>query len=335
MNNNPDLLGALQKLGNTVNTINSKVEQAKQNARGYRDTIISRLKEVIKQLNSISQNSDLRNVANIKAQLLDSQQKLVQKTQELSEKQKELDSANQQMSQLQSQLSDLNRKIQQKEQEIQESNKRLQESDESRKKAQESLAQLSNEKAEVENELKGLQSQVSNIVSTIAQINDTLVKQIGLIDTIVAEIDTDDSNGDNIAKQFEMVSSNIQSIINLLNNPGNPDMGSSSSNPQNPAFGRQAPRNRGTPIPLDQTGFQVGRSSRFSGGKRGRKTMKKRKSHQTRSKTRNLKGGYIYSKVNSELNKKSVDVTNSSSSYSSSSSGSKSKKKTTSRKSKK
>ena len=143
MNNNPNLLGALQQLGNTVGSINQKVENAKQNARGYRDTIISRLKGVIKQLNAISQNSDLRNVANIKAQLSDSQQKLSQKTQELSDKQKELDTVNQRMGQLQSQLSDLNRQIQQKEQEIQDSNKRAQNSDELRKKAEDSLLQLS------------------------------------------------------------------------------------------------------------------------------------------------------------------------------------------------
>jgi hypothetical protein len=64
--NQSNLSEVIQTLGNTVDSINTKVEQAKQNARGYIDTIIQRLKDVLQQLNSISQNENLRNIANIK-----------------------------------------------------------------------------------------------------------------------------------------------------------------------------------------------------------------------------------------------------------------------------
>ena len=297
MANNP-LNDALTNLDTTINSITGKVNEAKANARNYRDSIIQRLKDIMEQLN----NDAFKNIGFIKKQLKDTQEELAQKTQELSESQNALSEANKEIINLREQLANCNQRIQETEQTIADLQNKVGEQTAAREHAEEELRNLQEEKKTMESQLAEAQGQLSDIIGRIAQINDTLIRQILLIDGIVEELNLPNDNGEDVTTQFKAVGDNIQAIINLINNPGpSPSSGPSSG----PSFVNTHPE----PMKHLRTTPESRFDSRPKGGRKSKKNRIKNKKYKT-NKNNRQRGGYVYKPVSHKLGKSSLVVSN-------------------------
>lgn len=210
---------ALSGLSTTIQSITGKVEAGKNRVREYKLQIITRLKQVVEQLNSLKENNNLKALPELRKQLKDSQVSLQQKTEELNQTKTNLDEANRNLEMLRQNLDSINRQLVEKNKEISEltsagnqQNKAIQDLD-----AQ--VKELNKEKMEIKRNLESLQQQSNSLVERIGQINATLANQIQLIDSIVNELGNLDSDTDDVAIQFKAVGDNITAIINMINNP--------------------------------------------------------------------------------------------------------------------
>lgn len=295
MQSNP-LNDALVQLDSTIGSINARVNVAKENAKSYKTKIIVGLKDILTQLNDLSNNPAFTNIGRIQTELTDAKSALVQKTQELNDSQTRLSDANKESENLKTQLASCNQQITDITQNIADLQNQVGEQKTARERAEEQLNTLTEDKNRIEAELTQSQGQLSNIIERIATINNALISQIQLIDTIVTELD--DTNGESVASQFEAVGSNIQAIINTLNNSGT-GAGSSSSSSVGQK-GNQTPRAKFTPVSPDKLGFT------WKGGRKSKKNRMKNR-RQTNKKQGQC-GGYTYSSVSRKLKDSSSEL---------------------------
>jgi DNA repair exonuclease SbcCD ATPase subunit len=330
MTDNP-LNNALNGLGATIETITQKVETGKQKVKAYKDDIIKQLKNVVDQLEQLKKNSKLSSIPQLQGQLINSNEALQKKNEELNQTKKQLEDSNRELTNLREKINIITSDLERKNKELTDA---LYKSDESNKEKDKiiqglntEIQQLKQQKDEAERKLNATQQDINSLIQRIAMINDTLVKQIGLIDTIAGEL------GDNsdITEGFQAISGNIQAIINMINSSDRTsqpqpissyDKFVSLSQSQktdlinkisqiNEAHARMItedyPKSK-TDITKKQNVENI--LSKYvdmmRGGKRRRRTMKKR----SKKTKKILKGGYVYS-FSKELDKASSVVSNS------------------------
>jgi DNA repair exonuclease SbcCD ATPase subunit len=216
---NSPLNKALSGLGTTIQSITGKVEAGKTRVREYKSQIITKLKEVVQQLNYLKENSNLKDLPQLRKQLQNSQAALQQKTEELNQTKTNLDEANRNLEELRQNLDSINRQLAEKDKQIADLTTSGNQKDKEIQELDAQFRELDKEKTEIERKLESAQQQTNSLVERIGQINATLANQIELIDTIVSELGNLDSNTDDVAVQFKAVGDNINAIINMINNP--------------------------------------------------------------------------------------------------------------------
>jgi small-conductance mechanosensitive channel len=153
---------------------------------------------------------------------------------------------------------------------------------------------LEQAKQTIEAELAAKNKQLSTLSERILEINNNLEIEIGHIDTIMNELDT---NSTDVDQQFTLIQNNIDAITKIIN-------GSNSVNPMDRNIYKQQVN---PPNPLQPSNYRVPRDrDKFMGGKR--KTQKRR---YKRTHKRALKGGYVYNS-SSKLDKASAVILTSS-----------------------
>lgn len=215
---NSPLNQALVGLGTTINTITDKVEAGKTRVREYKAQIVTKLQEVVEQLNSLKANNNLKAVPQLRKQLQDSQSALQEKTEELDKTKGQLNEANKTLQQLQQNIDQINREIEEKNQQITDLTNSGKQKDKSIQELDAQVRELDKQKEEAEKNLLSAQQQIDSIIQKIGQLNTALVNQIQLIDTIANELG-DLDNGD-VAEQFKNVTDNIKVIVDMLNSSG-------------------------------------------------------------------------------------------------------------------
>ncbi len=217
---NSPLNQALAGLGTTINTITDKVESGKQKVKAYKAQIITKLREIAEQLNSLKTNNNLQDLPQLRKQLQDTQIALQQKNQELDNTKSSLNEANLNLQQLQQNIQQINRQIEEKNQQLESLRNEGLAKDNEINDLKSQIIALNKQKEDAEKTLAAAQQQSNSLVEKIGQINANLANQIGLIDTIVSELGNLDSGTDDVAIQFKAIGDNITSIIDMLNNPG-------------------------------------------------------------------------------------------------------------------
>ena len=352
-----DLNGALQELNSSITSITDKVNGQKAIIASYKEKLLAKLGDLVNQIQQLKDSPALASIPQLKQQL----QQIPQLQEQLRKKSGELEVANEQLNELKRQIEGFNADIESRNKQIRDLEQKMGEKDGQISGLNDQVKTLTDEKTTIQNQLTAKTAEMNDLVTRIGQINAYLLQQIGLIDTITAELGDLDSG--NIADQFQAISTNIQSIVNMINNPGTggaeaaaqPSGYDVEANINNLRNLRQDSRqyrqfierinNGQIQRDIDQqiNNFDRGDGAatsairdilqrnqikvpalRTTGGKRRRRTMKKRhrKTH------KKMRGGYIYSS-SKELDKASsvISASSGSKSTSSKSSNSKSKRK--------
>lgn len=333
---NSPLNQALSGLGTTIQSITGKVEAGKNKVREYKTQIITKLKEVVQQLNSLKDNSNFKALPQLRKQLQDSQVALQQKTEELDTTKSSLDKSNQELEILRNNIASINDSLEKKNKQINELTNSIGEKDEQISELNGQIKELNEQKKDAESQLASAQKETDSLIQKIGNINATLGTQIELIDTIANELGDLGSDSDDVAIQFKAVGDNIMAIMNMINNPsqGNSSASVNAANvSQTPLYDKfmklndeqkaQIYRELGNTYaksieltqlsndPSKKKNIQNILSQRYSGdllkgGRRKRKTKKMR--HRKTKKT--YKGGYVYNS-NKNLDKSSSVISSS------------------------
>ena len=217
--NNP-LNQALTGLDTTIQSITGKVAASKTRVREYKVQIITKLREVVEQLNSLKNNNNLKALPQLRKQLQDSQVALQQKTEELDQTKGQLNEANQNLQELQQNMEQINRQLEEKNQQIAELTNSGTENGNEIQELNAQIVELDRQKKELERQVASVQEQSNSLIERFGIINVTLGQQITLIDTIVGELGDLDNENDDVSIQFKAVGDNIMAIMNMINNPG-------------------------------------------------------------------------------------------------------------------
>lgn len=212
---------AMQQLDQTIGTITNKVQQGQERVRTYKQQMVDKLTEINRQLLSLRDNANLRNVPQLRQQLQQSQTELGNKTEELNRVKSDLEQANRTLAETRNSVEQLNRQIQEKTQQIDELNRRNddltrsnEEKDGRLRELTDQLNTLNQQKRDAEERLSNAQRQIDAFLQQISQINERLQQQITLIDQIAGELGNVDDIGN-----FTEITDNINAIINMINNP--------------------------------------------------------------------------------------------------------------------
>ena len=340
---NSPLNQALSGLGTTIQSITGKVEAGKNKVREYKTQIITKLKEVVQQLNSLKDNSNFNALPQLRKQLQDSQLALQQKTEELDTTKSNLDKANQELDTLRNNIASINDEIDKKNAQINNLTNSVGEKDKQISELNDQIKDLNKQKEDAESQLASAQKETDSLIQKIGTINATLGTQIELIDTIANELGNLGSDSDDVAIQFKAVGDNIMAIMNMINNPSESNSSASASiNPANVSvlplydkfmklndeqkeqiyreidnnnkhdiYRKTILNNIDSNTPKDKTNIQNILSRNYKGdllkgGRRKRKTRKMR--HRKTKKT--YKGGYVYNS-NKNLDKSSSVINSS------------------------
>lgn len=331
---NSPLNQALSGLGTTIQSITGKVEAGKTKVREYKTQIITKLKEVVQQLNSLKDNSNFKALPQLRKQLQDSQVALQQKTEELDTTKSNLDKANQELEELRKNIALINDEIEKKNKQINDLTNSIGEKDEQISELNGQIKELNEQKKDAESQLASAQKETDSLIQKIGNINATLGTQIELIDTIANELGDLGSDGDDVAIQFKAVGDNIMAIMNMINNPSQSNSSVNAANvSQTPLYDKFIKLNDQqknqiystigdkyrnaildnmiSNTPQDKINIQNILSKYYSGdllkgGRRKRKTRKMR--HRKTKKT--YKGGYVYNS-NKNLDKSSSVISSS------------------------
>jgi chromosome segregation ATPase len=217
--NNP-LNQALTGLDTTIQSITGKVAASKTRVREYKVQIITKLREVVGQLNSLKDNNNLKALPQLRKQLQDSQVALQQKTEELDQTKGQLNEANQNLQELQQNMEQINRQLEEKNQQIAELTNSGTENGNEIQELNAQIVELDRQKKELERQVASVQEQSNSLIERFGIINATLGQQITLIDSIVDELGDLDNENDDVSIQFKAVGDNIMAIMNMINNPG-------------------------------------------------------------------------------------------------------------------
>lgn len=218
----------LMELGETVETINEKVNAGKNKVSEYKKDIIGRLNDVLEQLKRLRQANinTLNSIPELKNNLSKAQTELQQKTDELAQTKNQLETSNRSLTELQNRLNNITQELETKNKELEavrqelasEKNKTndiLKEKDAVIQKLDEEIKNLNEQKTQTETDLARARQEIDSLVDRLSKINDALVQKIKLIDTIAGEF------GDNreVLQGFQSITDSIQAIMMMLNNP--------------------------------------------------------------------------------------------------------------------
>jgi chromosome segregation ATPase len=340
---NSPLNQALSGLGTTIQSITGKVEAGKNRVREYKIQIITKLKEVVQQLNSLKENNNLKALPQLRKQLQDSQVTLQEKTEELDKTKSNLDKANQELDTLRKNIALINDDLEKKNKQINDLTNSVGEKDNQITELNGQITDLNKKKEEAERQFASAQKETDSLIQRIGNINATLGTQIELIDTIANELGDLGSDSDDVAIQFKAVGDNIMAIMNMINNPSESNSSASASvnaanvsglplydkfmklnddqkeqiyreldnNNRDNKYRNIIVNNITSNTPQDKINIQnilskIYRGNLLQGGRRKRKTRKMR--HKKTKKT--YKGGYVYSS-NKNLDKSSSVISSS------------------------
>jgi DNA repair exonuclease SbcCD ATPase subunit len=218
----------LAQLGETVNTIDDKVNYGKAKVVEYKRDIMERLNGVLTQLKELqtANINALNSIPDLKEKLSKAQKELQQKTNELSDTKTQLESSNRSLKETQERLTVITQELEKKTQELEtikeelatEQNKTSdmgKEKDAIIQKLDEEIIALKQQKTEAETELDKARKEIDSLVQKLTVINNALAQKIKLIDTIAGEF------GENkeVLEGFKAISDSIQAIMFMLNNP--------------------------------------------------------------------------------------------------------------------
>ena len=216
---------AFNTLGRTVDSIATKITTGKQAAALYKSKIMTELQKLMERIEQLKIDAANSPVPQLRQELQDSRQNLAAKTAELVASNSNLDELN-------SKISELTAQLQSKENEINAANRELEnltnlqnenaasQEDNNRQDAalaelQAQMQTLRTEKVELDQKLLASQQELGNFVQRIGEINTRLAGEIDKINTILDEF----GDGSDVSDQIEAIGTNLQAIINVINNP--------------------------------------------------------------------------------------------------------------------
>lgn len=214
---------ALATLNTTITSITEKVDEQRARVNSYKAALITKLGEVVQQINDLKDNSVLSTIPQLREQL-----KIIpQLQQELEAKNNELDETKRNLAQTTQNLQDLQRNIDQLTREIDDKNAQIDQlrqsnvnKDQKINNLNNQVQQLNQQKTAAENALAAANQQMETLVARIGEINNFLTQQILTINRIADELG--DLNSGEIGEQFNLIGANIQAIINLINSGPQP-----------------------------------------------------------------------------------------------------------------
>jgi DNA repair exonuclease SbcCD ATPase subunit len=210
---------ALATLNTTITSITEKVDEQKTRVTNYKTALITKLGQVVQQINDLKNNSVLNSIPQLRQQLQQIpqlQQQLEEKNNELEETKRNLAETNQNLQELQRNIDQLTREIQDKNTQIQQLTQTNQNKDQEINNLNNEIQQLNQQKTAAENALAAANQQMDTLVARIGEINDFLGQQILTINRIADELG--DLESGEIGDQFNLIGANLQSIIDLINN---------------------------------------------------------------------------------------------------------------------
>ena len=209
-----DLNGALQELNTSITSITDKVNGQKAIIASYKEKLLAKLGDLVNQIQQLKDSPVLASIPQLKQQL----QQIPQLQQQLRNKSTELENANEELNELNRLITMYKTDIESRNKQIRDLEQKMGEKDGQISGLNDQVKTLTDEKTAIQNQLTAKTAEMNDLVTRIGQINAYLLQQIALIDTITAELGDLDSG--NIADQFQAISTNIQSIVNMINNPG-------------------------------------------------------------------------------------------------------------------
>lgn len=208
-----DLNDTLEELNTSITSITNKVNGQKAIVANYKQKLINKLGELFTQIQQLKENPALASIPQLKQQL-----------QQIPELQEQLKNTNIELENTKAIVIDLQKQIEKFEADIADRDKQIKEltdlnnnKDKDLSDLNDQVTKLTEEKTAIQNQLTDKTAEMNDLVTRIGNINTYLLQQIGLIDTITAELGDLDSG--NIGDQFKAISENIQIIVNMINNP--------------------------------------------------------------------------------------------------------------------
>ena len=212
------LNNALNNLNTTVQSITNKVNQQKEMVKGYKKNLVVKLSEVVSQIIKLKETPSLASISQLQQQLKQIpqlQQELANKTNLLEQTNKNLETSNQRIQELQRNIEQITNDINSKKEEIDKLKQDNTNKEQQINELNTQIQGLNKQKMTIENELNATKQQTNDLVKRIGEINAYLASQIETISRIASELG--DLNDKEIVQQFELITSNIQGIINMIN----------------------------------------------------------------------------------------------------------------------
>jgi len=206
--------GALNNLNLTISSITKKVEEQSKRVINYKANLIAKLGEIANQLKDLKNSSTLASVPNLKQRIVDLQQQLDNNKNLLQKAQTSLNEATKRTQDLEANIKNLNIQISDKDKKIQDLTNSNVKKDSDIQTLNNEKQSLQKEKTAAENALNVANEQVQTLVKRIEDISGYLGQQVSLIDRIANELG--DLQSDNIAEQFNIISSNIEAIKKMI-----------------------------------------------------------------------------------------------------------------------
>ena len=209
------LENALVQLDTTIDSINTKVDEQRAIVQNYKGKIIEKLRNIIEQLSKLKNNGAFSAIPQLKRQLEEAQQKLDAKTIELDETKKKLEDNYIENNRLETALQGIRSQIEEKEEQIKKLMSENAQQITQLQALQEEVNRLKEQEAATRTELAESKTAIDNLVGRIGTINARLAKEIQKITSITSGL----TDPDDVDAQIQTIGTNIQSIMNMINNP--------------------------------------------------------------------------------------------------------------------
>ena len=290
---------ALNQLGQTIGQINSKVGSERERAKEFKTAINEMLRDLVEKITALKNNPGLTNGTRLKQELTSVRNELNQKNQELDQSKTALQTVTNNVRELENRLQGITNELNQKNQELGASQNSLNEKNEANQRLATDINNLNQTISSTQNQLTAARSEMDALVLKIGTMNGELTQQISSIETIANEM----GDGTDVSAQFRQIGDNITDIINMINSSG-----------PGPTIQRQG---ESRTVRQPDYGTNVNNTRDYFGGRKRRRTMKKRhrKTKKSMRGVNKMIGGYVY-KTNKALESSSSVVSSTSKSRS-------------------
>jgi chromosome segregation ATPase len=271
----PNITDSLNQLKDVLNNSNGIINTFKDSNKKFNTQLLTKIKEILDLLQSITNNPNLKNMRDMQGQLKLTQDQLATAQKELNSNNDNLKDSQNTINQLQQQQADLQNQL---------------------KTSKDDNTDLKKQLDDIQQNLANEQNNQSDIINNIAQVNSVLTT---LVDSINDTVNSGNDYNKEYDDQITMISEKLKDVVNLLNGsnpPPNPPNNNSNNNNNLESSEYDIEQNNenneyNANTFAERKNAWQNRINTSRGGKRRRsnKSIKKRR----KSKSRSRKGGYV------------------------------------------